>query len=213
MAGSGILALWKDCAEGKHQTFERWYQTEHISERLAVPGFLRCRRYEALDATSEYFTWYEVETPAVLRSDDYRERLENPTPLTTEVMSAIMKNMSRTACHRTVLAGDRFGAVAVTVKLGSEAPKLRDDLRNMAQDLTTNVTLARAELWIKDATDSVAAEEERLRGGDAKIGTCLLLEFLRTTAAEEATSIVRNSSTSAEVGIYQLLCEQTKVKL
>ena len=33
-------------------------------------------------ANIQFYTWYEVETPQVLSTDAYRERLENPTPLT-----------------------------------------------------------------------------------------------------------------------------------
>jgi len=213
MSGTGVLALWKDCAEGKQHTFEHWYQTEHIAERLAVPGFLRCRRYESIDASSRFFTWYEVESPDVLKSDAYLERLDNPTPLTAEVMSTIMMNMSRTVCDRTVLSGDRFGGVAVTVKLGGDSAKEREGLCQLALELRTELNLARAELWVngENLSETGVTEEERLRGGDDKMNTCLLLEFLRAKAAEEVSGIARSRFSNADVGVYRLLCEQTAV--
>ena len=45
---AGILAVWNDCAPEGLAHFERWYNREHLQERVAVPGFRRGRRYEAV---------------------------------------------------------------------------------------------------------------------------------------------------------------------
>ena len=79
MHGSGVLAIWNDCAVGSEETYEKWYQTEHLPERLSIPGFKNGRRYQALRGSPMYFTWYEVDTPSVLRSPEYVDRLSNPT--------------------------------------------------------------------------------------------------------------------------------------
>lgn len=78
---SGILGIWNDCAEGRESAYEEWYQSEHLIERLNVPGFQIGRRYEAIEAVRRFLTTYEVEHPNVLTSADYRQRLENPTEL------------------------------------------------------------------------------------------------------------------------------------
>ena len=39
MHGSGVLAIWNDCAVGSEETYEKWYQTEHLPERLSIPSF------------------------------------------------------------------------------------------------------------------------------------------------------------------------------
>ena len=53
-----------------------------MPERVAIPGFLRGRRYVALDADLEFFNLYEAASPKVLAGPDYLERLNNPTPWT-----------------------------------------------------------------------------------------------------------------------------------
>ena len=75
------------------------------------------------------------------------------------------------------------------------------------------MNLARAEFWnnSEDAAVSIVKQEERLRGGDTKIETCLLLEFLRNTAAQEATQLAMARLGTAEIGIYRLLCEQNNL--
>jgi hypothetical protein len=50
-------------------------------------------------------------------------------------------------------------------------------------------------------------EEERLRGGDAKIAACLLVETLRVTEAEAIAARLASTYPQAAVGAYRLLCE------
>ncbi|MGH6682444.1 MAG: hypothetical protein ACRECA_00730, partial [Pseudolabrys sp.] len=75
----GILAIFNDCCAGREAEFEAWFQGEHLLERLAVPGFLFGRRHQAISGGAGYFNFYLVETPAVLTSKPYLERLDNPT--------------------------------------------------------------------------------------------------------------------------------------
>jgi len=234
MTGSGVLALWKDCAPGYEEKFEHWYQTEHAFERLSVPGFLRCRRYHAVSATPEYLTWYEVESPGVLHSKAYRARLDNPTQATTEIMSNAMKNMNRTLCQRHIFSGDWFGTHAVTVRLAMkpvEAGKTldRDTINRLYASIESRldpVSLARSELWMNAETTtensaettletaaektvtSVATKEETLRGGDVTMDACLLLEFLNSAQAKVAMAEIEKVLPSADIGHYQLLCER-----
>ena len=114
MSSTGILALWNDCADGKEALYESWYQAEHLSERLAVPGILRGRRYEAVDAIRGYFTYYETTTPEILISPPYLNILNNPTPLTKKIMASTLTNMSRTIL--TNMKKIYFGAITITIK-------------------------------------------------------------------------------------------------
>jgi hypothetical protein len=68
MTTPGILAIFNDVAPGREAEFETWFQGEHLQERLAVPGFLYGRRHEAIAASSAFFNFYVVESPAVLTS-------------------------------------------------------------------------------------------------------------------------------------------------
>ncbi|MCW5695002.1 MAG: hypothetical protein KIT48_21800, partial [Pseudolabrys sp.] len=76
----GILAIWNNVAPGREADFETWFQGEHLQERLGVPGFIYGRRHQAISGASAFFNFYLVESPAVLTSKPYLERLDNPTP-------------------------------------------------------------------------------------------------------------------------------------
>jgi hypothetical protein len=99
-AQQGILAIFNDVAAGRDAEFEAWFQGEHLQERLAVPGFLFGRRHQAISGSSGYFNFYVVESPAVLTSKAYLERLDNPTPMTKKIMSEVFLNMNRALQRR-----------------------------------------------------------------------------------------------------------------
>ena len=46
--GTGLLMVWTDVPADKEEDFNRWYNEEHLAERLSVPGFLSAARYEAV---------------------------------------------------------------------------------------------------------------------------------------------------------------------
>src|SRR4029077_4820693 len=106
----GILAIWNDCRAGREAEFEAWFQGEHLMERLAVPGFLLGRRHQAISGGAGHFTFYLVDSPDVLTSRPYLERLDDPTPMTKRIMSEVFLNMNRTVCRRTMRYGGARGA-------------------------------------------------------------------------------------------------------
>src|SRR5689334_17222296 len=114
----GILAIWNDVAPGREAEFEEWYQHEHFFERIGVPGFLLGRRYEALSGAPRYFCFYLTQSPDVLKSPRYLERLDNPTAMTRRMMAEVFRNMSRTACRRAVRIGGMRGSTAITLRFG-----------------------------------------------------------------------------------------------
>jgi len=50
--GTGLLMVWADVPANREDEFNRWYNEEHVPERLAVPGFLSAARYEAVRDSS-----------------------------------------------------------------------------------------------------------------------------------------------------------------
>ena len=208
--GTGILAIWNNCAPGHEAEYERWYQTEHLHERLSVPGFQRGRRYEAVDGEPTYFTYYEVESPAVLQSEFYDRRVNNPTPMTKRIMSAVFTDMSRTVCRRSFYLGNMRGAYAATVL--TREPLAKDRIEGWLQGSDRSMTLARIESWqAVSATAQEQSYEERLRGGDDKISSCLLVEALREADCRAAVQgiLAAFGIAKPQAGIYRLLCELT----
>ena len=83
--GTGLLMVWCDVPADKEGEFNRWYNEEHLAERMAIPGFLSAARYEAVKGSPKHLAYYELESPAVLESAAYKKVSDNPTPWTKRV--------------------------------------------------------------------------------------------------------------------------------
>jgi hypothetical protein len=204
--GQGILAIWNDCRAGREAEFEAWFQSEHLQERLAVPGFLFGRRHAALSGSPAFFNFYLVESPDVLKSKPYLERLDNPTPMTKQIMAEVFLNMNRTVCHRTARRGAFRGAYAVTVRFNDQ-PDV-GALTTLAETLVQDASVAACEIWSAvDPASQPVSMEEKLRGGDKKIKACLMVDTLRQTNAEKLGERLAKQFTGAEVGVFRVLCQ------
>jgi hypothetical protein len=202
---TGILAIFNNVAPGREAEFEHWFQTEHLAERVAVPGFLLGRRYEAVSGRPQYFNYYLTQSPDVLKSEAYLTRLDNPTPMTRMVMSEIFKDMNRTVCRRAVALGAIRGSMAVVMRFDSPQDEMR--LRDAIQEMLVR-TATYGEVWIAaDRRQFPVSEEERLRGGDRKIEACLLVEILRAAEAESVARTLAQLFPQGSARIYRLLCE------
>ena len=202
----GILAIWNDCRAGREAEFEAWFQGEHLQERLAVPGFLFGRRHAAISGSAGYFNFYVVETPAVLTSKAYLERLDNPTPMTKLIMSEVFLNMNRTICLRTLRRGGFRGAYAVTVRF-NQAPDA-GALTALADRLVQDPGIASCEVWTAvDPAGQPVSMEEKLRGGDKKIKACLIADTLRQNDAETLGTRLAKEFAATEVGVFRVLCQ------
>ncbi len=85
----GLLYVEVDCPPELEGEFHAWYNTEHIPERLRIPGFVSAYRYSALEGSPRWLAVYELTSPAVLDSPEYRKWLGGPlqTAWTTRIIA------------------------------------------------------------------------------------------------------------------------------
>ncbi|MCC7271918.1 MAG: hypothetical protein IT561_04565 [Alphaproteobacteria bacterium] len=179
---AGILAVWNDCAPEGHAHYERWYMREHLFERVGVPGFRFGRRYEAIAADRGYFTFYEVDDPAVLVSPAYLAQLESPTPWTLAAM-AHFRGMIRTVCDLAGKAGRLGGGHALCLRCDHEPPTAdAARLHALWEDLPGVV---RTQVWRAAAAQTPPTAEGRSRGGrDAMVAGAVVMECARPSDLE-----------------------------
>jgi hypothetical protein len=68
LMGSGALMLWLDVAPELDRETDRWYVDEHLPERIDIGGYLRARRFVALEGEA---CLVEAKTPEALASEGY----------------------------------------------------------------------------------------------------------------------------------------------
>jgi hypothetical protein len=119
-----MLLTSMDIDAADEAEFNRWYDFEHLEERVAIEGFLEARRYVAHQASPKYLCLYSTRTIEVLDSPAYRARLDSPTEWSKKNM-ARFQNMIRAVARITHSRGNGRGAVLGIVRLrpkvGSEA--------------------------------------------------------------------------------------------
>jgi hypothetical protein len=202
----GILAIFNDCRSGREAEFEAWFQSEHLIERLSVPGFWYGRRHRAISGSCGYFNFYLVETPDVLTSKPYLERLDHPTPMTHTIMSEVFTNMNRTVCRRTERRGSFRGAFTVTARFNQKPDEAV--LSEVLAKLAADTKVAGGEIWIAlDSAGMPVSKEEQLRGGDKKIAGALLIDTLYQEDAAAIGDKLTKQFTGADVGVFRVLCQ------
>ncbi len=80
LAGKGMLLTSMDIDPADEDEFNRWYDREHLLERVAIAGFLEARRYVAHEGTPKYLSLYSTETFEVLDSACLPHRVERIRP-------------------------------------------------------------------------------------------------------------------------------------
>jgi hypothetical protein len=71
LMGTGALMLWLDVKPELDRETDLWYIDEHMPERIDIGGYLRARRYNAIEGAPAYLTLFEAETPSALASEGY----------------------------------------------------------------------------------------------------------------------------------------------
>lgn len=116
LAGKGMLLTSMDVDPADEDEFNRWYDREHLLERVAIAGFLEARRYVAHEGTPKYLSLYSTQTFEVLDSPAYRTALSNQTEW-SKANIARFKNMIRSVACITISRGHGRGAALGIIRI------------------------------------------------------------------------------------------------
>ncbi|MCV9937792.1 hypothetical protein OIU35_15670 [Boseaceae bacterium BT-24-1] len=168
LAGEGAVAIWHDIAPEGRAEFYAWHGEEHMPERVGIPGFLRGRRYVAIDADLEFFNLYEAQSLEVLKSQDYTARVNAPTPWTLSTVKHF-RSVARAICRVSHTTGPAQGGLIATLRYDvpdniASAHKAAL-LRGLVPDLLATRGVAGVHVLAADAeASSVATAEQKVRG-------------------------------------------------
>ncbi|MFT5445289.1 MAG: hypothetical protein ACI9DC_000449 [Gammaproteobacteria bacterium] len=225
LLGKAALMIWHDIAPGCEADYEEWHSKEHMSERVAIPGFVRGHRGRAISGSPRYINWYEVDELTVLTSKAYLDRLNDPTPWTRKALGYFRDN-NRTLCRVAASVGNGVSGHLLSVQLAAQpgrSAELAEWLSASMAGLLERSGIIGAHYLEGDIEASqVDTEEKRLREGhDAVTDRVVLIAGYNANALQDLRGDALSSTALQNHGaqhgdratVYQLLHSITRVDL
>ena len=93
--GSTILVVMMDVDPEHDEEFNRWYNDEHLPERLEIPGYVSARRFKLEEGQGvlKYLCIWELEDASPLQSHEYQAQNDRPSELRDRAHSYIRERM------------------------------------------------------------------------------------------------------------------------
>ncbi|KAB8306085.1 hypothetical protein EH228_17485 [Erwinia endophytica] len=91
----GILFVATDIAAEHEVDFNRWYDREHVEERVAIDGFLTGTRYQALGEGKKYLGLYKTRSLESFTSAAYHAAFTRQTAWSVQNLNRMIDPMRR----------------------------------------------------------------------------------------------------------------------
>jgi hypothetical protein len=184
---SGLMAFWARIDATYLDRFRQWHNSEHMPERVSIPGFLAGQRYLGHGTSDFFLMMYETRDPAVLASTDYLARLNAPTAWTRETLPHFrepVRNIYRRIAARGT--SDLFGAPClVSVRFNADAVDGK-----LVERLGALPGAARTRLYEIDSDISgIQTSERKIYGGGPGAQRYLLLAECAIGASDEGAPL------------------------
>ncbi|KIZ36073.1 MULTISPECIES: DUF4286 family protein [Rhodopseudomonas] len=218
LAGTGMLLTSMDIDPADELDFNRWYDREHLIERVAIDGFVEARRYVAHRASPKYLSLYSTESFEVLSSAAYNTALANQTAWSTRNIGKF-RNMIRGVARISASRGHGRGACLGLIRIrpgAGDADSLRAGIiKQLAPELHDGIISMH--LLENDPTLSkpLTGDTEAPGAGDWYV----LVDGTSPTAVEPAVGglfdavIAASGATLISAGIYTLLWDLAKAEI
>jgi hypothetical protein len=176
LLGKAAMLLTFDVEQAAIPEHDDWHTHEHLPERLSIPGFLRGTRWVAVRGAPRYVVLYEVDRLETLGSGSYLERLNNPTPWTSKMMTRY-RAMSRGLCVVEKSCGLGMGHFALLIRFRrgfDSSPSVVEWLgAEVMPRLSARPGLGSIHLLLSALAPAMTSEQ-RIRGMDSGVDGALL---------------------------------------
>ena len=91
--GNTVLVVTMEVDEADEAEFNKWYNEQHLPERMAIPGYISARRFklegDSNNSALKYLCIWEMDDGSPLQSVMYKVQNARPTQLYLRVNEAI----------------------------------------------------------------------------------------------------------------------------
>jgi len=98
--GTTVLVVMMEVDEADDEVFNKWYNEEHLPERMSIPGYVSARRFmldpadDQANGVLRYLCIWEMENDSPLQSQFYKDQNAKPTP-TKDAANGVVKQRAR----------------------------------------------------------------------------------------------------------------------
>ena len=112
--GTTVLVVTMEVDPEDEAEFNKWYNEQHLPERMEIPGYVSARRFKLEEGNGAltYLCIWELEDGSPLQSQMYREQNADPTALylrVNETIKARTRGLYRQIFPETGAFQDRSG--------------------------------------------------------------------------------------------------------
>lgn len=198
MTRPGELLVWTDVDPAHEADFNKWYDREHMDERVAISGFVSARRLARIGGGRRYLALYRTESLAVFDSAAYRTAFANQTPWSVENFKR-MRNTVRCVGTVTASTGAGTGGAAGLIVF---APALLGEARRALERAVSSDGLVSGYILEPDARLSTPLPGA---AAGALNGAIMVLEGTTAPAVAEAATETQRALGSSESALFQLM--------
>jgi hypothetical protein len=132
----GLLCIWTDIDREHELDFNRWYDREHMQERVAIPGFQSARRFAAIGTCPRpYLALYYTDSLRIFNSDAYQTAFANQTAWSLENFKR-MRGTQRRVGRLSLEKGEGEGGALALFVVPEDKLKQADIKTRLQQRLT-----------------------------------------------------------------------------
>ena len=189
---NGMLFVASDVEPADEADFNRWYDKEHVEERVRIPGFLSGARYFSLEGGRKYLGLYRTQSLAVFGSPGYRAAFEKQTPWSVANLERMRQPVRRVCAVRAVTGfGSGSHAVVLPLAVTDNVEALVARAANTGRQLAEQAGFVQSYLLAPDTTLSTPLPRESTEG--RVLQPMLVIE----TSSADASSAARTLAAAA----------------
>jgi hypothetical protein len=198
MSASAELLVWTDVDPAHEDDFNKWYDREHMDERVAIPGFAHAQRLLRIGPGRKYLALYRTESIQVFDSEAYKRAFANQTQWSVTNFKRMRDNVR---CVGTIAAragAGSGGGVALIVFAPDRAAAARVQLEQaVARDGIISGYILEPDARLSTPVPGASA--------GALSGSVLILEGTAPPALADAVTQARSALGTTESALFQLM--------
>ncbi|MFN0001006.1 MAG: hypothetical protein ACKVP1_19140 [Burkholderiaceae bacterium] len=204
LASAGHLSIWTDVDPEHELDFNRWYDREHMQERMSIPGFRSGRRFRSIvSCPRPYLALYDTDSVQIFRSNAYRQAFAKQTDWSQRSFGR-MRDTQRRVGELTVEVGRVEGGALALFVIKDDSPML-DHIKAGLQAVVARDHIVRASLL---CTDVALSAPLSATAAPAQADRVAMIEATDAASAFDAASSLASQLPAEQVDsvfVFQMM--------